>query len=97
MENGLDEAVYYARMIKEIYDGKVNLKNPEQIVVEAVTDNKSLWESIHNTRQCDEKLLRNSIALIKEMMERSEVKQIDWVDTKGMLADSLTKMGGNGN
>ena len=97
MENGLDEAVHYARMIKEIYDGKVDLKNPEQIVVEAVTDNKSLWESLHNTRQCDEKLLRNSIALIKEMMERSEVKRIDWVDTKGMLADSLTKTGGNGN
>ena len=47
--------------------------NPQQIEVDAVTDNKSLWESLHNTRQCDEKLLRNSEALIKQMLELKEV------------------------
>ena len=59
LENGLDEAVNFARMVTEIYDGKVNLRNPNQIVVEAFTDNKGLWDNLHNTRQCDEKLLRN--------------------------------------
>ena len=51
LENGLDEAVHYARMIREIYDGGVDLKNPKQIKVEAVTDNKGLWENLNNTRQ----------------------------------------------
>jgi len=95
LENGLDEAVHYARMIKEIYDGRVNLKDPKQIKVEAVTDNKGLWENLNNTRQCEEKLLRNSIALIKEMVDQSQVDKVHWVETGEMLADTLTKTGGN--
>ena len=97
LENGLDEAVYFARMLKEIIDGEVNLKTPKQIDVEAATDNKGLWENLYNTRQCDEKLLRNSVALIKEMMEKSEVKEVRWVATSLMLADILTKKNGNGS
>ena len=95
LESGLDEAVNFARMVREIYDGEYNLKHPKQITVEAKTDNKSLWENLNNTRQCEEKLLRNSVALIKEMVDCKEVKTIDWVDTSAMLADSLTKRGGN--
>ena len=95
LESGLDEAVHYARMVHEIYYGETNLKKPKQIAVEAKTDNKSLWENLHNTRQCEEKLLRNSIALIKEMVDCKEVTGIDWVETTGMLADTLTKRGGN--
>ena len=56
-----------------------------------------MWENLHNTRQCDEKLLRNSIALMKEMVERGEVRKIDWVETSQMLADIMTKQGGNGS
>ena len=40
-------------------------------------------------------MLRNSIALIKEMLEKKEVDTVDWVDTDNMLADVLTKKGGN--
>ena len=96
LENGVDEAVHFARMLSEIYNGKVNLKHPTQVEVIALTDNKGLWENLHNSRQCDEKLLRNSIALIKEMIEQSEVKRVDWVETSSQLADILTKKGGNG-
>ena len=82
-------------MLKEIYEGSVNLKNPKQFEVVALTDNKGLWENLNNTRQCDEKLLRNSIALVKEMLERREVNSVKWVETSEMLADTLTKKGGN--
>ena len=95
LENGLDESIYFARMLHEIYVGKENLKSPKQIPVFAATDNKSLWENLNNSRQCDEKLLRNSIALIKEMIEQCEVKTVDWVPTTDMLADILTKRGGS--
>ena len=97
LETGLDEAIHFARMVREIYDGKVDLKSPKQVQVDALTDNKGLWENLHNTRQCDEKLLRNSIALMKEMVERGEVRKIDWVETSQMLADIMTKQGGNGS
>ena len=96
LEDGLDEAIHFARMTKEIYDGVVNLKEPKQIEVEALTDNQGLWENLNNTRQCDEKMLRNSIALIKEMIDKNEVSSVDWVETDNMLADILTKRGGNG-
>lgn len=97
LENGLDEAVHFARMVNEIFEGEINLKQPSQIEVNALTDNKGLWENLNNTRQCDEKLLRNSVALIKQMVENKEVNKIDWVETTSMLADTLTKKGGNGS
>ena len=93
LEEAIDEAVHTARIVNEIYIGKIDLKNPAQIPVEALTDSKSLWESVHNTRQCEEKLLRNSIAGIKEMMELGMVKSIEWVPTDKQLADCMTKKG----
>ena len=40
LENGPNEPVNFTRIVTEIYDGNVNLKNPNKIVVEAFTDNK---------------------------------------------------------
>ena len=97
LEDAIDEGVHTARLIREMYDGKIDLKNPAQISVEALTDSKSLWDSLHNTRQCEEKLLRNSIAGMKELMELGVVKSVEWVSTKNQLADSLTKKGKKGD
>ena len=58
-----------------------------------MTDNKSLWENLHNTRQCEEKMLRNTIAGIKELMELTIVASVDWVPTASQLADCMTKKG----
>ena len=91
LDDGLDEAIHTARIIEEIYTGSIDLKNPAQIPVVAKIDSKSLWESLNNTRQCEEKLLRSTIAGIKEMMELNYVKEIDWVSTDRQLADCLTK------
>ena len=91
LDEALDEGVHVARIIKEIYEGHTDLKKPAQIPVEAFTDNKSLWESIHNTRQCEEKLLRNTIAGMKELIDMKMVNDVRWVPTKEQLADCLTK------
>ena len=79
--------------MKEVYSGFVDLKYPAQIPVKAFKDSKSLWESIHNSRQCEEKLLRNTIAALKESLEKGFVESIEWVPTKSQLADCLTKKG----
>ena len=71
------------------------MRNPKQIEVVALTDNKGLWENLYNTRQCEEKMLRNSVALMKEMLDKNEVKSVKWVETGDMLADILTKKNGN--
>ena len=93
LEEAVDDAVNTARIIKEIYMGSVNVKNPEQIPVKAYTDSKSLWESLHNSRQCEEKILRCSVAAMKELMELGMVCDVLWVPTKDQLADCLTKTG----
>ena len=95
LEEAIDDAVNIARLVHEVYTGKVNLKEPGQIPVEALTDSKSLWESLHNTRQCEEKLLRNSIAGIKELMDLKMIEEINWVPTLEQLADCMTKRGHN--
>ena len=91
LEEAIDDVVNIARLVDEIYTGKINLKEPGQIPVEAFTDSKSLWESLHNTRQCEEKLLRNSISGIYELMELKMVKEVNWVPTQKQLADCMTK------
>ena len=91
LEDGLDEGIHTARVISEIYSGQIDLKNPRQIPVIAKTDSKSLWESLHNTRQCEEKLLRNTIAAIKELTQLGMVSTVDWVSTDNQLADCMTK------
>ena len=62
LEDGLDEAVNTARIIRQVYLGKIDLNNPKQIPVVRKIDNKSLWENLHNTMQCEEKLLRNTVS-----------------------------------
>ena len=61
----------------------------------AFVDSKSLWESLHSTRQFEEKLLRNSIAGMKELMQCGAVEKIQWVSTDKQLADCMTKKGKN--
>ena len=93
LEEALDDGVNTARIIKEIYSGDSNLKYSKQIPGTAYTDSKSLWESLHNTRQCEEKILRCSIASMKELMSLDMVTDVQWVTTSKQLADCLTKSG----
>ena len=91
----MDDGVNITRLISEVYIRTVNLKKPEQIPVVAFTDSKGLWESLHNTRQCEEKLLRNSIASMKELLELKMMDDVLWVPTSLQLADCMTKSAKN--
>ena len=93
LEDGLDDAVHTARLVFETYKGRINLKKPEQIPVVAKTDSKSLWESVYNSRQCEEKMLRNTIAGIKQLIDLNMLESLEWVSTVDQLADCLTKKG----
>ena len=88
LELGMEDSIYMARMLKEIYTGKVSEK---QIPVEVKIDSKTLLDSIASTKQVDEKTIRHLIAWIKEQKEEGKVKDIDWVCSEEMLADDFTK------
>ena len=88
LERGLEDSIYLARMLKEIFTGKVS---EAQIPVEVRTDSKTLIDSIASTKQVDEKTIRHLIAWIKEQKEESKVQRIDWVCSEEMVADVFTK------
>ena len=85
-----DDAIYYARMIEEIYSGKASMN---QLPVIVYTDNQPLHESLYSTRPVERKTIRHIIQGMKDCLDRGEVKSFQWIETKHMLADSLTKEG----
>ena len=90
MEAALDEAVYLGTLLTEIY---CNSKVKNNIPITVYTDNKSLHENIHSTKQVHEKRLRINIAEIQRMLASGEVRMVEWIPSKLQLADCLTKRG----
>ena len=88
----LDDAIYLARIVREIYTGQKSMK---QIPVEMYTDSKPLFESIYSTKQVDRKSIRHVIHMMKDSITRGEVQRFHWIDTKKMLADVFTKDSAN--
>ena len=64
------------------------------IPIELVVDNYSLYENVYSTKNVTEKRLRIDLAILKQMIHEGDLK-IMWTDTKGQLADVLTKRGVN--
>ncbi len=90
MLSGLDEALYLANVITELYCGDyVHSKIP----IIAYTDSKSLHENIHSTKQVSEKRLRVAVAEIEEMLSAGSVTEIRWVPAHLQIANCLTKRG----
>ena len=57
------------------------------------SDSRTLVDGIHSTSKVSSMKLQVDIACIKEMVEKNQIKEIDWVNTKNQIADSLTKEG----
>ena len=88
LERGLEDSIYLARMIAEVYSGKVS---EAQIPVEVAIDSKTLLDSISSTKQVDEKTIRHLVSWIKEQVAENKVQKIDWICSEEMLADVFTK------
>ena len=82
------DAIYFARLIKEIYTGTTSM---DQIPVATYKDSKATMDSIHSTIKVKNKNVWHVIQLIKDALERGEVNELKYVDTREMLADLLTK------
>ena len=80
-ENG----VYLSLILQELTGTKIDVK--------CFVDNKSLVDSIHSSKSVDDRRLRVDIAVLRDMIERKELKEVSWVPTKQQLADCLTKRG----
>ena len=87
LRKGLKDAVYYARMIKEIYTGEVSERN---IRVEAKTDNRALYSTLQCTKQLKEKDSKCSRTWIREQLDKETVEKVTWVNSNEMIASDLT-------
>ena len=57
------------------------------------SDNKSLVEAAHTTTQMENKRLQIDMGILREMLERGELDELRWIDTKHQVANPLTKAG----
>ena len=60
-----------------------------------VTDSKNLWEAVHSLKSVDDRRLTGTIAEIKEAMLEMGPIELRHLPGDCMLADGLTKKGGN--
>ena len=74
----MEDSIYIARMIREIYSGKVD---EDQISVIGKIDSKTLLDSLNSSRQIDEKKIRHLIAWSKQQVENKTIhSSIAWSD-----------------
>ena len=87
VNEALDYAFFYAKSY-----GKVLYNQNVTIPITCITDSKSLYNASQTTHQIDQKRLLIEISIIREMIEKKEMK-LKWIETKFQLANSLTKIG----
>ena len=83
----IDELVYIARQVEILLFGDYRKRMP----VRVMTDSEPTLESIASTKQIERKGLRMTVQEMKEKLREGEIKSYQWVSTKQMWADGLTK------
>jgi hypothetical protein len=63
----------------------------EKIPIRIFTDSKPLLESVGSIHQVENKLLRNNIQDMKDMLYERIVLSFSWLEAEEMLADLFTK------
>ena len=52
-----------------------------------------MFNAVHSITAFLDKRLRVDVAILREMIDKPEIKKVTWVPTKDQLADCLTKRG----
>ena len=77
-------------LIQILYCKPSDYKN---IKIECFTDNQQSYDSVYSIRPIQDKRLRTEIALLREMINKKEITNIDWIENKYEIADCLAKCG----
>lgn len=89
MQEGLESALYYRKLLEEICH-----LDSDKVPITAFVDNKSVVEALKSTKMVDDKRLRIDIAAIKEIKNNNVL--VKWIPGKVQLANCLTKRGADG-
>ena len=82
-----EAGVYIAALLAEI------LGCAPGIVVRCFVDNKSLVEALYSTKSIEDKHLRISLAVLRDMLNKHSIHSVAWVQSSHQLANVLTKRG----
>lgn len=86
LQEGVDAAFLLSSILSELlYEGSKTIK------ILARTDSKGLQNAIYSTKAVQDKRLRVDIARLRQLVERNELSQVEWVDNTSQIADCLTK------
>ena len=66
-------------------------KNSIKITI--ISDNKSLVDAAHTTTSVEGKRLQIEISILREMIQKGDINQFKWIETKYQVANPLTKIG----
>ena len=86
--DGISAAIYVRQLMSEVlYD------DPSKTVIPIIgyVDSNQLFQQITSTKQSVDMRMRLDIAGIRETVRTGEVQSIQWIPTRDMLADCLTK------
>ena len=56
-----------------------------------IVDNKGTKDAIHSTLLVDDRRLKIDVGAVKQMLNRQEVKSVQWCPGSEQLADCMTK------
>ena len=84
------DAVEYGYLLKSVITEIYGL-GVDSIPLICVTDNESLYDSLHSTATVDDKRLHIDICCLRGMMSRKEIAEVRLTTSEEQLADCLTK------
>ena len=87
----VDLARHAANQISQMLLGDDGIDIKNRIPVKIFTDSLATLESIASTHQVERRLMRSSIADLKQKLEENEVESYGWLQDEDMVADILTK------
>merc|ERR1712115_457776 len=83
----IDELVYMSRHVEISLYGDYR----KRMNVRILTDSEPTLESIVSTKQVERKALRMVVQEMKEKLRDGDISLYQWVSTKSIWADGLTK------
>ena len=71
-------------LIRSVLCDILQLSSENQVLpVFCVTDNRSLFGSVHSTKTLTDKRLKIDSCILREMLYKKEIKDIRWVESRG--------------
>ena len=90
MADAIDTGMFIAALFTELVYG---IPNPLLLPFICITDNRSLFDTLHSTNLVHEKRLRIEISGIKELLHTEQISAVEWHRARSQVAVCLTKKG----